>query len=276
MIKQIAAACLLGTALASAPAFAQSANPSNNAGNFLTQMSGDEWRGSKLVGVDVYGSDNQKIGDINEVIVDRNGQAKAIVIGVGGFLGIGEKNVAVSWDKVQWNTAVNPSSGSMASNNAGAGSSGSSTMAVSSGGQPAGDRSTPRDVAQTTTGSPNESNAQPAQTAASGGAALSSAPSTGTTANAPAATSPSVASTSTSSSSASSPAASNASSAGRDVTSSGSASNQDYPDRALVSMSKQDLQNAPDFHYKSQNSSASGGSKGGAGGPSLTGSTSGR
>jgi sporulation protein YlmC with PRC-barrel domain len=267
MKKQFAAACLLGTALVAAPAFAQDTKAGAqgaNAGQFLTQMNGEEWRGSKLVGVDVYGSDNSKIGDINEVIVDRNGQVKAIVIGVGGFLGIGEKNVAIPWDKVQWNMGGNQSSGSMASN-------------VSAGGQPAGDRSSPRDIAQTTTGSPSDpSNAQPAQSAAAGGAALSSAPSSGTTGNAPVNSSPSVASApaaTTTTTTTSSTASNSGSSAGAGKTASGSTHAQDYPDRALVSMSKQDLQNAPEFHYASQASNASGSAKGGAGGSSLTGST---
>lgn len=266
MKKQLAAACLLGTALVSGPVLAQEtttsapANPpgasqaeSSQAGagaQFLTEMNGEEWRGSKLVGVDVYGSDNSKIGDINEVIVDRKGQVRAIVIGVGGFLGIGEKNVAIPWDKVQWNVGGNQTS-----------------SASTSGGQPAGDRSSPRDIAQTTTGSPSDPNAQPVQAAAAGGASLSSAPSSGTTGNAPANSSASVASAPSSSST------SSGSSAGPGVTASGSTHAQDYPDRALVSMSKQDLQKAPEFHYASQASSASGSAKGGAGGSSLTGSS---
>jgi sporulation protein YlmC with PRC-barrel domain len=264
MKKQFAAACLLGTALVAAPAFAQDMKAGAqgaNAGQFLTQMNGEEWRGSKLVGVDVYGSDNSKIGDINEVIVDRYGQAKAIVIGVGGFLGIGEKNVAIPWDKVQWNMGGNQSSGSMASN-------------ASAGGQPAGDRSSPRDIAQTTTGSPSDpSNAQPAQSAAAGGAALPAAPSSGTTGNAPVNSSPSVASAPATTTTTSSTASSSASSAGAGATASGSSHSQDYPDRALVSMSKQDLQNAPEFHYASQAAKDSGAAKGGAGGSSMTGAT---
>jgi sporulation protein YlmC with PRC-barrel domain len=236
MKKHFAAACLLGTAL-SAPALAQDASPPKSTsagsaagGQFLTQMEAAQWRGSKLVGVDVYGSDNSKIGDINEVIVDRNGQARAIVIGVGGFLGIGEKNVAVAWDKVQWNMG-GAASGSM----------------VSSGGQPGGDRSTPRDVAQTTTGSPGDQNAPPAQTAATGGATLSSAPT-------------SSANTGLATTSTSAPPVAGA-----------SAQAQDYPDRALISMSKQDLQNAPEFKYASQTGSSTGGSSTGS-----TGSMSGR
>lgn len=43
---------------------------------------------------------DEKIGDINAVIIDRAGQVKAVVIGVGGFLGMGERDVAVAWDKL--------------------------------------------------------------------------------------------------------------------------------------------------------------------------------
>jgi sporulation protein YlmC with PRC-barrel domain len=59
---------------------------------------------SKLVGVDVIGLDHTKIGDIEEVLVDRNGDVQAVVIGVGGFLGMGEKSVAVPFDAILWNT----------------------------------------------------------------------------------------------------------------------------------------------------------------------------
>ncbi|HEY7384384.1 MAG TPA: PRC-barrel domain-containing protein [Beijerinckiaceae bacterium] len=68
----------------------------------MTQQETDQWRGSKLVGLDVYGSDNEKIGDINDVLVDRQGNLEAIVIGVGGFLGIGEKSVAIPFKSVEF------------------------------------------------------------------------------------------------------------------------------------------------------------------------------
>jgi hypothetical protein len=59
---------------------------------------------SKLVGVSVTGLDHNRIGEIEEVLVDRHGKARAVVVGVGGFLGIGEKSVAVPFDTVLWNT----------------------------------------------------------------------------------------------------------------------------------------------------------------------------
>jgi sporulation protein YlmC with PRC-barrel domain len=67
----------------------------------LTQMSAEQMRGSDLMDVDVYGSDNQKIGEIDDVVVGRSGQIEAIVVGVGGFLGIGKKSVAIPFTQVK-------------------------------------------------------------------------------------------------------------------------------------------------------------------------------
>jgi hypothetical protein len=67
---------------------------------FVQSQSAEEWRTSKLVGAGVYGSDNKSIGDINDVIVAGDGNIKAVVVGVGGFLGVGEKNVAIPFDSL--------------------------------------------------------------------------------------------------------------------------------------------------------------------------------
>jgi hypothetical protein len=48
------------------------------------------------MGTDVIGSNNEKIGDVTDIVFDRNGQIVAYVIGVGGFLGIGQKDVALA------------------------------------------------------------------------------------------------------------------------------------------------------------------------------------
>lgn len=50
---------------------------------------------SDLVGYDVYGIADEKIGDINDLLIGGDGSFLAVVIGVGGFLGLGEKDVAV-------------------------------------------------------------------------------------------------------------------------------------------------------------------------------------
>ena len=61
-----------------------------------------EWRASKLVGVNVYNDANEKIGDINDVILDKSGKVENVILGVGGFLGMGEHYVAVAYDKLKW------------------------------------------------------------------------------------------------------------------------------------------------------------------------------
>lgn len=61
-----------------------------------------KWRASKIMGLDVYNEANEKLGDINEMIVDKDGKVHAVVIGVGGFLGMGEHDIAVSMDKLKF------------------------------------------------------------------------------------------------------------------------------------------------------------------------------
>jgi len=61
-----------------------------------------DWRASKLSGVSVYNGNNEKIGDINDVLLDKNGKVAAVVLGVGGFLGVAERYVAVNFDQLKW------------------------------------------------------------------------------------------------------------------------------------------------------------------------------
>ncbi len=70
--------------------------------DFRTQEGSDNWRASKLSGVAIFGPDNKKVGSISDVLMDHNGKASAIVIGVGGFLGLGQKDVAVPFDQVKF------------------------------------------------------------------------------------------------------------------------------------------------------------------------------
>ena len=68
----------------------------------LAQESPDQWRASKLVGLRVYGPDNKSVGKITDVLVGKDGRAQDVIIGVGGFLGIGEKDVAVPFAAVNF------------------------------------------------------------------------------------------------------------------------------------------------------------------------------
>ncbi|MFD0466181.1 PRC-barrel domain-containing protein [Microvirga aerilata] len=71
-------------------------------------------------GVNVYNDRNENIGDINEVLIDRQGKVEAVVIGVGGFLGIGDRNVAVPFNALRWEmTEPNTASGGGAGSGAG-------------------------------------------------------------------------------------------------------------------------------------------------------------
>jgi sporulation protein YlmC with PRC-barrel domain len=150
MIKHHLMLALVGTALATAPAFAQNqpsgtssapsgsppaasqpASPSGSSASapstsgsaqFVSQAQSGQWRASKLVGVDIYGSNNEKIGDVNEVLLDKTGKAEAVVIGVGGFLGVGSKEVAVQFSAIEWKDQPPPStaaSGSTSTSGAG-------------------------------------------------------------------------------------------------------------------------------------------------------------
>ena len=69
---------------------------------FVTQPSQNQWRGSRLVGVNVFAVDGTRIGEINEILVNHTGSIDTVVIGVGGFLEMGEKEVAVPFTSLEW------------------------------------------------------------------------------------------------------------------------------------------------------------------------------
>jgi hypothetical protein len=56
---------------------------------------------SNVVGMDVMGPDDSKIGDVNDVLFTKDGKVVGYVVGVGGFLGIGAKNVALAPEAFQ-------------------------------------------------------------------------------------------------------------------------------------------------------------------------------
>lgn len=107
-MKNFAAAALLSAAFIAGPAYAQTAAQPAAPVATATQATGakmmlkNNWRASKLMGLDVYNEANEKLGDINELILDKDGKINAVVIGVGGFLGMGEHDIAVSMDKLKF------------------------------------------------------------------------------------------------------------------------------------------------------------------------------
>ncbi|MBS0533609.1 MAG: PRC-barrel domain-containing protein [Proteobacteria bacterium] len=76
------------------------ATPATGSANFVQSQQSTDWRGSKLIGASVYGPDNASIGEINDLIVGTDGKISAVVVGVGGFLGVGQKDVALPFENI--------------------------------------------------------------------------------------------------------------------------------------------------------------------------------
>ena len=74
---------------------------------FIGEQSSDDVLSSELVGLNVYNHADETLGDVNDIVWTKDGAIEAIIIGVGGFLGIGEKNVAVAYDAVNISTDEN-------------------------------------------------------------------------------------------------------------------------------------------------------------------------
>lgn len=137
-IAKFAAAALLGSALVTGAAYAQTATtpapspaPSAAAPSTSSQNFSDSWRASKIIGLSVYNESNEKLGSISELITDKSGKISAAIVGVGGFLGVGQHDIAVNFDQLKF--MDEPVKASTASNTApgGAGMSGSSGMSGS-------------------------------------------------------------------------------------------------------------------------------------------------
>jgi sporulation protein YlmC with PRC-barrel domain len=66
-----------------------------------------QMRASKLIGLNVKNTANETIGEINELILDKDGKVAAVVVGVGGFLGIGQREVAIDYKSLNVNYDAN-------------------------------------------------------------------------------------------------------------------------------------------------------------------------
>src|ERR1700754_4911729 len=119
MLAKCTVAALTGTALLATVAFAQSPSTSDTTKSDSTKMApatasdtpstspssfNGNWRASKVVGLSVYNDKNESVGSINDLLTDKDGKIVAGVIGVGGFLGVGEHLVAVPFEKVKFST----------------------------------------------------------------------------------------------------------------------------------------------------------------------------
>lgn len=78
------------------PSPSAAAAPSSPSAKFVNSQRSDQFLASKFKGTDVIGSDDQKIGDVSDILFDKDGKIEAYVVSVGGFLGIGAKDVALA------------------------------------------------------------------------------------------------------------------------------------------------------------------------------------
>ncbi|MGA7115584.1 MAG: PRC-barrel domain-containing protein [Hyphomicrobium sp.] len=65
------------------------------------QKANDDWPASEIIGTTVRNNAGENIGDVNELILANDGKVRAVVIGVGGFLGMGERDVAVAFNSLK-------------------------------------------------------------------------------------------------------------------------------------------------------------------------------
>jgi hypothetical protein len=77
----------------------QAKNGGRQAEGQIRTQEADTVLASKLRNVSVYAPDETRIGDINDLVIKADGKIDGVVVGVGGFLGIGEKNVALKFER---------------------------------------------------------------------------------------------------------------------------------------------------------------------------------
>jgi sporulation protein YlmC with PRC-barrel domain len=106
MLAKYIAAGIAGSFLLASAAFAE---------NAIDTYKGD-WRASKVVGLNVYNDQNQNVGSINDLLMDKSGNIKGAVLSVGGFLGMGSRYVAIPYEKLKFSEQPVPSTGVGASN----------------------------------------------------------------------------------------------------------------------------------------------------------------
>ncbi|HEX8167304.1 MAG TPA: PRC-barrel domain-containing protein [Beijerinckiaceae bacterium] len=108
---------------------------SSGSQHVITQQQPGQWLASKLIGTTVVGPNNESIGDVNDVLMEKDGRAAAVIVGVGGFLGIGEKDVAVPFGQLEFTSrAANASTAHTTGSTSATGQSGPGTTGSTSSG----------------------------------------------------------------------------------------------------------------------------------------------
>ena len=67
----------------------------------------DDMRASKLIGTKITNAANESVGDVNDVILGKDGKVAAVIVGVGGFLGLGEREIAMNYGTLRFSRDSN-------------------------------------------------------------------------------------------------------------------------------------------------------------------------
>ena len=86
------------TAPAAAEATPPATPPPSEA--IIPAQAADEVRADKLIGMTVYDTAGEKVGQVKDILFNENGQATGVVLSVGGVLGLGAKSVGLQWSEV--------------------------------------------------------------------------------------------------------------------------------------------------------------------------------
>ena len=90
---------------ATPPASTDTMQPAAPAAEPPKAVEAEGYLASNFLGESVYngtGANAENIGDVNDIVIGSKGEVQSVVIGVGGFLGIGEKSVAIEFPKLSW------------------------------------------------------------------------------------------------------------------------------------------------------------------------------
>jgi sporulation protein YlmC with PRC-barrel domain len=107
MLARYVTTGLVGSLLLVSAAFAEDSTATSDRASMApaavssSSFQGD-WRASKVAGLSVYNDNNESVGSINDLLMDKSGSIKAAVISVGGFLGVGAHLVAVPFEKIKF------------------------------------------------------------------------------------------------------------------------------------------------------------------------------
>lgn len=74
---------------------------------FIAEQASEEGLVSNWVGEAIYNASDENLGSVDDLLLTEDGQIKAVVVGVGGFLGIGKKSVAIAIDAIEPRTDEN-------------------------------------------------------------------------------------------------------------------------------------------------------------------------